>query len=52
MNESINLIKYFYQQGIYDIKDMNFLVQSRKISKQDFFQITRFVYSEKGEIKK
>ena len=41
---SKNLIKYYWEQGSYSIKDMIDLVQSNIISKEDFFDITRMYF--------
>lgn len=42
--ESKELITYKWQQGVYSLSDMVILVKYNKISKEQFFEITRFNY--------
>lgn len=42
--ESINVIKYKWQHGVYDLKDMIILVEKDLLNKQEFFDITRYRY--------
>ena len=42
--ESIDLLKYKFQQGVFDISDLIILVQLQYITKDDFFEITRLQY--------
>lgn len=39
-----NLIKYKWEHGVYKIKDMIQLVNNGTLSKQQFFEITRYDY--------
>ena len=38
------LIEYKWNQGIYELKDMIELVKDQKLTKQEFFDITRYNY--------
>ena len=38
------IIEYKWEHGIYDLKDMINLVQNKILSKQQFFEITRYNY--------
>lgn len=40
--DSKDLILYKWEQGIYELKDMIRLVQQKIISKEEFFEITRY----------
>lgn len=40
--ESLQLIQYKYHNGVYDLKDMIKLVEKQIISKQQFFEVTRY----------
>ncbi len=42
--ESYTLIKYKWEMGVYDLKKMKEFVQKNILTKQQFFQITRYVY--------
>lgn len=42
--ESKNLIIYKWEHRVYDLKDMVKLVQNNVITKDDFFDITRYSY--------
>lgn len=42
--ENYNLIKYKWQHGIYKIKDMIEFVNHKTLTKQQFFEITRYSY--------
>lgn len=42
--ESKNLIIYKWEHRVYDLKDMAKLVQDNVITKNDFFDITRYNY--------
>lgn len=42
--ESINVIKYKWQNGVYDLKDMIILVKNNMLNEQQFFNITRYKY--------
>lgn len=42
--ESINVIKYKWQNGVYDLKDMIILVKKNMLNEQQFFNITRYKY--------
>lgn len=42
--ENQNLIKYKWESGIYNIKDMINLVKDNVLTKEKFFEITRFSY--------
>ena len=44
MVESLTLIKHKWELGIYELVDMMNLVIENKITKQDFFEITRYNY--------
>lgn len=44
MVESLTLIKNKWELGIYELVDMMNLVLENKITKQDFFEITRYNY--------
>lgn len=48
--EDIILIEYKWNHGIYELKDMIELVKNQKITKQEFFDITRYNYD--GVIKR
>ena len=38
------IIQYKWQHGIYELKDMIQFVENKILSKQQFFEITRFNY--------
>lgn len=42
--ESLILIYHKWHQGVYSLEDMINLVDSGKITKEDFFDITRYNY--------
>ena len=44
MNMSKTLIKYFYENGVFDLKKMKQLVIEKVINEDDFFDITRKVF--------
>lgn len=44
MEESITLIKHKWELGIYELVDMMNFVLTNAITKQDFFEITRYNY--------
>lgn len=44
MVESLTLIKHKWELGVYELADMMNLVVENKITKQDFFEITRYNY--------
>ena len=44
MVESLTLIKHKWELGVYELVDMMNLVMENKITKQDFFEITRYNY--------
>ena len=44
MQESLEMMEYKWQQGIYNLQYMMKLVEDKKITKEDFFSITRFSY--------
>ena len=43
--ESENLITYKWDEGIYSIQDMLILVKYKKITPEQFFEITRYNYA-------
>lgn len=44
MVESLTLIKHKWELGVYELADMMNFVLENKITKQDFFEITRYNY--------
>ena len=40
--ENKDLIQYKWEQGVYQLKDMVKIVQEKIITKEDFFNITRY----------
>lgn len=42
--ESYTLIKYKWDRGVYDLEKMKQLVQKNEITKEEFFEITRYTY--------
>lgn len=42
--EDIILIEYKWNSGVYQLKDMIRLVENQKLTKQEFFDITRYNY--------
>ncbi len=42
--ESVDLIKYKWQHGVYTLQEMKDFVINNIITKDQFFQITRFYY--------
>lgn len=42
--EDIILIEYKWNSGVYQLKDMIKLVEDQKLTKQEFFDITRYNY--------
>ena len=42
--ENKDIIKFKYEQGVYDLQDLLLLVEYKDITKQEFFEITRFKY--------
>lgn len=42
--QSINVIKYKWEHGAYNLEDMIELVKKENITKEDFFTITRYYY--------
>lgn len=49
MEESMNIINYKWNNGVYSLKDLIILVEYKKITQKQFFEITRINY--KGLIK-
>lgn len=45
MKESINLITYKWNEGIYSLEDLKILVKYKKLSQEQFFEITRIKYA-------
>ena len=43
--EDISLIRYKWEQGVYGLKEMVNLVRKNVINEEEFFDITRYVYS-------
>ena len=43
--EDIILIEYKWNSGVYQLKDMIKLVEDQKLTKQEFFDITRYNYN-------
>ena len=41
-----NLIRYKWETGVYGLKEMNQLVEQNVITKEQFFDITRYHYNE------
>lgn len=48
--EDIILIEYKWNHGVYELKDMIELVKNQRLTKQEFFDITRYNYD--GVIKR
>lgn len=42
--EDIILIEYKWNSGVYQLKDMIKLVEDQRLTKQEFFDITRYNY--------
>ena len=42
--ESLTIIKYKWETGVYGLKEMSKLVQLKKISEDEFFKITGYSY--------
>lgn len=43
--ENENIITYKWEQGIYNLKDLIYLVEFRQITPAQFFEITRYNYA-------
>lgn len=44
MEESMNIINYKWNNGVYSLKDLIILVEYKKITQKQFFEITRINY--------
>lgn len=44
MNTDLYTLKYFWEYGVYSLKDMFNLVKEGKISEEEFHEITRYNY--------
>lgn len=44
MEESMNIINYKWNNGVYSLKDLIILVEYKKITQEQFFEITRINY--------
>ena len=42
--ESLSLIEYKWQQGVYTLQQMMRMVENHIITKDQFFELTRFYY--------
>ena len=45
MKESQNIITYKWNEGIYSLEDLVILVKYKKLTEDQFFEITRFNYA-------
>lgn len=44
MQESKNLITYKWHEGVYSLEDLLILVKYKKLTPDEFFDLTRFNY--------
>ena len=44
MDESLDLVKFKWDAGVYDLSDMCILVDNHIITEEDFHTITRYNY--------
>lgn len=47
--DNLNIIKYKYNCGSYDIQDLEKFVEKQILTQEDFFEITRLKYKTKKD---